>query len=218
MRGRGLFLSAKSLSLNAISSAPAAQRRSAPDELELDVEQVRAAQQNPEAFNRLVERYMGRVYAATLRVLGQPADAHDAAQETFLRAWRALDRFQVGRPFGPWVCTIALNVARDHLRCPHRRSVRFGLQVDADDSPSLPATGPQPDGQVASRDRQEVLAAAIAQLKPRLREALVLRFVRGLSVQAVARALNIGESAAKMRLKRGLEQLRTELNDDAWLL
>jgi len=181
--------------------------------LRLDVEQVQAALRNPEAFRHLVERYMDRVYGTTLRVLGQPADAHDAAQETFLRAWRALERFQIGRPFGPWVATIAINVARDHLRCPHRQTRRFGLQVDDETNAALDDKHAPADKTVLNKDRQTVLAAAIAKLKPRLQEAVVLRFVLGLSVEDVARALNIGQSATKMRLKRGLEQMRTELGE-----
>lgn len=186
-------------------------------EAERDAQEVAAARADPMAFRHLVDRYQGRVYATCLRMLGNPSEAEDAAQEAFLRAYRALHRFEAGRRFGPWVCAIAANVARDQLRSPLRRLERMGLLFSRDRTPGSPAHEPRaapPMDLVEVGEDRDRLADALLGLKPRLREALVLRFVSDLSVEEVAEALGIGTSAAKMRLKRGLDQLRAALDDE----
>lgn len=171
-----------------------------------DARLVEAARRDPDAYRHLVNLYQARVYATALRLLGNESDARDAAQEAFLRGFRALGRFHLGRRFGPWICTIAANVAKDQLRDPVRRFLRFGL-VRAEGE----ATGRASDG-VERSERELRLERALSKLKPKLREAVVLRFIADLSVEELADALGIGESAAKMRVKRGLERLEELLS------
>ncbi len=180
-------------------------------DLSRDARLVEAAERDPDDYRHLVQLYQPRVYATALRMLGEPSEAHDVAQEAFVKAYKALGRFEKGRPFGPWVCTIAANVARDHLRRPFRRLLQSGL------SPAQ-ARKVEPvhldEDQMALDDVRDDLAQALLQLPVKLRQALVLRFVSDLSVEEVAQALDIKESAAKMRLKRGLERLRELLPED----
>ena len=162
---------------------------------------VTAALTDPDAYRHLVDLHQARVYATALRLLGNESDARDAAQEAFLRGYRALSRFRIGCRFGPWICTIAANVARDQLRDPVRRFLRFGLE-------HIDREGPErTSGGVERSEREAELERALQALKPKLREAIVLRYVAELSIEEVASALGIGESAAKMRIKRGLERL-----------
>ena len=177
-----------------------------------DAQLVRAALDDADAFRGLVERYQGRVFATCLRMLGRPADAQDAAQEAFLRAFRALDRFDASRPFGPWVCTIAANIARDQLRSPLRRFFPGGLFVSAT------ATSAQVGDGVEQRQRRDLVADAVLRLAPKLRHAIVLRYTAGLSITELSRALNISESAAKMRLNRAHRKLKETLGDDVEVL
>lgn len=169
-----------------------------------DARLVEAARHDPNAYRHLVTLYQSRVYATALRLTGSDADAHDVSQDAFLRAYKALGRFQLGRRFGPWVCAITANAARDLLRDPVRRFLRFGL-----------LQGETASGQRSSQrlleDNEEsaALARHLMKLKPKLREAIVLRYVSEMSVEEVALALGIGESAAKMRIKRALEQLES---------
>lgn len=182
-------------------------------DVERDARLVAAALENRADFRHLVNLYQTRVYGTALRISGSEADAADATQEAFLRAYRALDRFELGRPFGPWICTIAANVARDQLRDPIRRITKVSLSVFGDRR-AAPAEE-APDRPLEAEDVREEMAAALLKVKPKLREALVLRYVSGMQVDEVATALGVKESAAKMRLKRGLEALRDILGDRA---
>lgn len=197
-----------SLPLLLATAAPALLESAAPDAARegTDGALVREARRRPDAYRRLVEKYQTRVYATALRLLGDPSEARDVAQDAFLRAYQRLDGFDPARSFGPWVCAIAANLARDHLRSPFRRFVTLGTQGHAEVS-----TEGDP---VVDDPRSAALQAALLKLPRKLREAVVLRYVAGLSVDEVAEALRISESAAKMRLKRGVERLRDLLGPD----
>jgi RNA polymerase sigma-70 factor (ECF subfamily) len=172
-----------------------------------DAQMVRAALEDPDAYRHIVQRYQARVFATSLRMVGNEADARDIAQEAFIRAYKSLPRFELGRPFGPWICTIAANLSRDHLRDPVRRFLRYGLMRQE-------AEAPERTGESLDRDeRRDALGRRLLKLKPKLREALVLRYVSELSVEEVADALEISVSATKMRLKRGLERLERVTED-----
>jgi RNA polymerase sigma-70 factor (ECF subfamily) len=82
---------------------------------------ARARKGDASAFEEVVRRYQRRVYGVALRIVRAHDVADDVTQEAFLRAWRALDRFELGRPFGPWVCRIAANIALNHVRSPRAR-------------------------------------------------------------------------------------------------
>lgn len=170
---------------------------------ERDGRLVRAALDDPDAYRHLVALHQGKVFATALRLTGSEADAADVSQEAFLRAYKALGRFQQGRRFAPWVCTIAANAARDMLRDPIRRFLRFGFGHREEEARERTAQPLEAD------ERRDALARDLLLLKPKLREAIVLRYVSELSVEEVADALGIGVSAAKMRIKRGLEQLES---------
>ncbi|MCP4501640.1 MAG: RNA polymerase sigma factor [Deltaproteobacteria bacterium] len=180
---------------------------------------IEAALANPADYRHLVELYQNRVYATALRISGNPSDAKDASQEAFLRAFRALERFEIGRSFGPWICTIAANVSRDQLRDPLRRLSRVADWFTGSDGSATSLLDKQKspsraDITVDLEESRDFLAGALLNLKPKVREAVVLRFVSGLSIEEVAEALGVSESAVKMRIKRGLEQLREETDAD----
>ena len=73
------------------------------------------------AFEEIVRRHRRRVYGVALRIVRCHETAEDVAQEAFVRAWRGLERFELGRPFAPWVCRIAANLALNHVRSPRAR-------------------------------------------------------------------------------------------------
>jgi RNA polymerase sigma-70 factor (ECF subfamily) len=173
-----------------------------------DARLVALTRQNPSEFEHLVRLYERRVYATALRLTGSAADAEDISQEAFVRAFRALDRFDVTRPFGPWVCVIAANLARDHLRSPLRRFRFFGLTSEREER------APKRADLLVVEEAKEEVALALEGLSPTLRETLVLRFVSDMSIEEIATALDIGVSATKMRLKRGLEQMREKLGEE----
>ena len=81
----------------------------------------KAAGGNLFAFEEIVRRYQRRVYGVALRIVRRHDVADDVAQESFIRAWRALASFDLARPFGPWICRIAANLAVNHVRSPRAR-------------------------------------------------------------------------------------------------
>ncbi len=109
---------------------------------------ARARKGDASAFEELVRRHQRRVYAVALRIVRAHDVADDVAQEAFVRAWRALDRFEAGRPFAPWVCRIAANLAINHVRSPRARE--DGLPEGHHETP---AHDPSPLGEPCSTRR-----------------------------------------------------------------
>ncbi len=163
---------------------------------------------NPEAFARLVDRYQGVVLRLAKRYLGDEQDAADAAQEIFLKAYRALPLFSLERRFLPWLYGIALNHLRSsYRRIKPRRDRKVSLTYPAPDSRNDPASEA-----VAATERRRV-QNAILQLPAAIREVVVLYYLEELPVAEVAEALGISRENVKSRLHRGRKLLRSKLLD-----
>jgi RNA polymerase sigma-70 factor (ECF subfamily) len=167
---------------------------------------ARARRGDAGAFDEIVRLYQRRVYGVALRIVHAHDVADDVAQETFLRAWRALDRFELGRPFGPWVCRIAANLALNHVRSPRGREE--GLP---EGHAETPAAGPGPLGALLDAEATKVLEAALSELPGEQRAVLVLRAVEELSYAQIADALGISPGTVMSRLFRARERLARAL-------
>lgn len=166
---------------------------------------------NVSAFGVLVNKYQRPVYSLMLRVTGAPDQAEDLAQDAFIRAYDKLDLFRPGRPFLPWLCKIAMNLARDFLR-KNRRELNI---LDDERNPGLePSQEPEVETRFDQWTEMERLTRALNQLPWDYREALILRFKQDFRIKDVAKTLNISLSGAKMRIHRGLKRLRTILSQD----
>jgi RNA polymerase sigma-70 factor (ECF subfamily) len=163
---------------------------------------ARARKGDASAFEELVQRHQRRVYAVALRIVRAHDVADDVSQEAFVRAWRALDRFEPGRPFAPWVCRIAANLAINHVRSPRARE--DGLPEGHDEAP---ACGPSPLGAVLAEEAARVLDAAVAALPAEQRAVFVLRAVEEMSYEAIAEALSLPPGTVMSRLSRAREKL-----------
>jgi RNA polymerase sigma-70 factor, ECF subfamily len=172
---------------------------SAPDEAFLV---ARARQGDLSAFEEVVRRHQRRVYGVALRIVRSHDVADDVTQETFVRAWRALDRFELGRPFGPWVRRIAANLAVNHVRSPRAREE--GLP---DGHAELPAASPGPLHALLDDEARQVLERAIAELPDGQRAVFVLRAVEEMSYEQIARALSISPGTVMSRLFRARQRL-----------
>lgn len=152
----------------------------------------------------LVERYYDDCWRYAFRLLGERTDAEDAVQETFMRAMLALPQYREHQRFRAWLFTILVNQCRNLAIARSRRSRRFLALPAIDASGSLGAVPPHalPDDE---------LAAALESLDPLHREAVLLRCGEGLGYAEMARITGAGESALKMRVKRGCERLRALL-------
>jgi RNA polymerase sigma-70 factor (ECF subfamily) len=160
------------------------------------------------AYAILVRRYQKPIYNLMWRMTGSYPDALDLAQETFIKAYEALDRFRQGSRFFPWLYSIGLNHARNFLR---RRKAHPTVDMD---ELARGLAMEAPAGQAAPLGgRLEAMAVqkALETLPVDYREALVLRFHEELSMDQIACALSISLSGAKMRVHRGLKKLHAML-------
>jgi RNA polymerase sigma-70 factor (ECF subfamily) len=153
-----------------------------------------------EAFSLLVERHQDAVFNLALRMTGNRSDAADAAQEAFIRAYRRLSTYRPEYSFRNWVLGICANVTKNRFRSESRRRA---LETEHMLAGELDAPGTRR----AASPREQVLEQALMRLPEKTRALLVLKYMEGLSGGEIARALNIGLGAVKMRLLRGREEL-----------
>ena len=151
-----------------------------------------------DAVAELFERYWPVAWQAAFAVTGNRARADDAAQDAIQRAFAALDSFELGRPFAPWVRRIAVNRAIDELR-------RDSRLVEMDDEARAPALAPEP------RDGAAVLVSAVAALPNDKRMVVVLRYWLDFTLEEIADSLQIPFGTVASRLSRALADLRAEL-------
>ncbi len=167
----------------------------------------RARQGDAAAFEQVVRRYERRVYGVALRIVRSHEEADDVAQEAFVRAWRSLASFELGRPFGPWVCRIAANLALNQVRSPRAREE--GL---AEDHQEERAPGPGPLELVLDAEARRVLEAALGELPAEQRAVFVLRVFEELSYSEIADALGLSPGTVMSRLFRARERLARALS------
>lgn len=165
-----------------------------------------------ESFGVLIRKYQTPVYNLMLRTTGCVEDATDLTQEVFLRAFRKLDTFLADKSFFTWIYTIGVNLARDSLRKKKRRQRWFQSEGDLPFPPVEAKMGA--DARLDTR-RAELLSLyqGLLALSLDYREALILRYREGLNMKELAEVLQISESGAKMRVHRGLQQLKAKLKD-----
>jgi RNA polymerase sigma-70 factor (ECF subfamily) len=162
-----------------------------------------------QAFARLVDAHKAAVFNLAFRMTGDLREAEDLAQESFLRAYRELRRFDTNKPFFAWMYTITLNLARSTLRKRKARESRdTGWQEGRDRENDGNRNAGGPEAIILRDEEQERLQAGLLKVPVRLREALVLRFYEERSFDEIAGILKISTSSAKMRVYRGLEKLR----------
>lgn len=172
------------------------------------------------AFDALVVTHQDRLYTIALRMLGDPRDAEEAAQDALVRAYRALATYDAARirelRVRGWLTTIVLNVCRTRgLRRAGRGAPPISLDGDA--APLLQPSTPRREApaEVAERHAErERWGARLAELPPVYRAAVVLRHVDGLSYPEVAAALGRPEGTVKAQVHRGIALLRTMLEAD----
>jgi RNA polymerase sigma-70 factor (ECF subfamily) len=171
------------------------------------------------AFPILVSAHADRLYSIALRLLGDGRDAEEVAQDTLVRAYRAMAEYDSTRiaelRLRPWLASIAVNLARNRRRNLADRQPPRSLEplLDAGFDPSDP--GPAPDASAEASASLEDLAALLLELPPAMRAAVVLRHVDGLSVAETAAALGRPEGTVKAQVARGLERLRRRLAERA---
>ena len=165
----------------------------------------RAKRGDTHAYEELVYAHQGIAFRTAYVIAGNAADAEEATQDGFVKAWRALGRFREGAPFRPWLLQIVANEARNRRRSAGRRA-HLALRA-ATQEPSGGAA-PSPEGSLLSSETREALLAAVNELPEDQRTVVVLRFFVGLSEAEVAETLNVPAGTVKSRTARALERLR----------
>jgi RNA polymerase sigma-70 factor (ECF subfamily) len=167
------------------------------------------------AFAEMVERYSPTIYNLALRLMNNAQEAEDVLQETFISAFRALDRFEGRSQLGTWLYRIAYNAALMRLRRRQVPTSSIDEPLTTDEGESLPRQlvdwTARPEELLLSGELRRVLDAAATALPATLRSVFVLRDIEGLSTAETAEALNLTETNVKVRLHRARLALREQL-------
>lgn len=174
-----------------------------------DAELVERAQRGEiTAYEELVRRYQGLAHRTAFLVTGGSADAEDAAQSAFIKAYYALARFDPRRPFRPWLLRIVTNEAKNRRRWMARHPE---LELEAPSAEARQAAQPSPEDQAEAAERREALLRAVNGLRAGDRLVIAYRYFLELSEVEMAEALGVAPGTVKSRLSRALDRLRTSV-------
>lgn len=179
------------------------------DESEENVCAARAKNGDRAAFGALVDLYSARIYTHLYRLVGNREEAEDLTQESFLRAYRFLARYDTTKPFRNWLYTIATHVGLNALRARRRRGWPVSLDAERAETPSTHAADPRQHA--ARRERSLRVAQAVERLPARAASLIHLHYHEGLSIREAAHIVGMSEGAAKVALHRARKTLRTWL-------
>ncbi|MBP7227514.1 MAG: sigma-70 family RNA polymerase sigma factor [Longilinea sp.] len=172
---------------------------------------------DPHEFAHFVDQYSGSVYRLALKMVSEPQDAEDVLQETFLKAQRALPKFEGRSSLATWLYRIAVNEALMVLR--KRRPDMISVEEPDPDAeePDEPLQIIDwcclPEAELLSNEFRQHLQAAMQQLSPALRAVFLLRDIEGLSIEETAQTLDVSQAVVKTRLLRARLKLREALSE-----
>ena len=174
---------------------------------------LKAQQGDEEAFARLVEQYQIPVYNLCYRMLGEPESGEDAAQESFLRVYRNLSRYDRQRPFATWLLSIAAHYCIDRLRRRKFSIISIDAERDDEEHPTeFPDNNaPNPEQEAVRHEEQEMLHGVLQQLDATDRAAVILRYWYDFSEIEISESLSLTVSAVKSRLHRARMEIARRL-------
>jgi RNA polymerase sigma-70 factor (ECF subfamily) len=172
----------------------------------------RARAGDSDAFRLLVEQHSRLVFRVAYRMTGNEHDADDVVQETFLRAYKQLGRFEERANFGTWLHRIAVNCALDLLRSRGRLDRHYGGDPEeAEMMGAISSSDPQQDRLLLSAELRSHVTAAMEKLSGNERTAFILRHFEGMPVEEIGKTLGIQVNAAKHTIFRAVRKLRESL-------
>jgi RNA polymerase sigma-70 factor (ECF subfamily) len=166
---------------------------------------ARAGAGDLQAFEVLVRRYQLRIYRLCLRMIAERRDAEEAAQDTFLTAWRSMGRFRGESQFSTWLYRIATNRCLKHLQRRPDPAARL---------PERPSSHGNPEAELDADQQLRATTAAINRLTPEQRAVFLLRHVEAMNYDQIAAVMGITMSAVKSRLNRARVELAGSLEPD----
>jgi RNA polymerase sigma factor (sigma-70 family) len=170
----------------------------------------RAKRGDSTAYEALVVRHQQIAYRTAYLVTGSAAEAEEAAQDAFVKAYRSLGRFRPGAPFRPWLLQIVVNEARNRRRAAGRRDY---LAVRVADERSSGGAAPSPEAQLLAAEERDRLLHAVAALREPDRLVVSCRHFLGLSEAETAAVLGVRVGTVKSRLSRALGRLREQMEE-----
>jgi len=165
----------------------------------------KAQEGSPEAFERLYEMHLRRVYALSLRMLSDPNRAEEATQDIFVRAWEKIDTFQFRSAFGTWLHRLGVNVILGNLKSEKRRDDRTSPVTDELDLFVREVQEAMPETRLD-------LERAIAELPPRAKEILILHDIQGFRYREIAEMIGTAEGTVKSQLNRARRLVREAMS------
>ena len=166
-----------------------------------------------DAFRALVDVHSRSIFNLAYRMTGNQDDADEVVQETFLRAYKSLHRFEARSKFSTWIYRIAVNRCLDMLE---KKNIKGDYTISDESDPEdhslqLPSTAAGPERQLLSREANQKIAVAMKLLTPTERIAFTLRHMEGQSIEEISKALKVKENAAKNTIFRAVKKLRVNL-------
>jgi len=157
------------------------------------------------AWDQIVARFRRKIFHIAYKFTGKHDEAEDLSQEIFLKVFRSLDKFHRDADFSTWLSSVARNYCIDHYRASKREKEVLVEDLVAFDL--APAASGNPHRALEQRDRQSFVRKGLELLPEKLREAVILRDLQGLSYQEMADRLHLPEGTVKSRINRGREEL-----------
>jgi RNA polymerase sigma-70 factor (ECF subfamily) len=172
---------------------------------------ARARQGDSEAFRALVEQHSRSAFRLAFRMTGNEQDAEDVVQESLLKAYRHLGRFETRSDFGTWLYRIVANCALDAIRSRHSRQQHTRPEPFEQSESTNASELPGPERLAESSELKRRVQAALGGLSPLERAAFALRHFEGRTIREISSTLGLGTSAAKQAVFRAVKKLRVEL-------
>lgn len=168
-----------------------------------------------DAFRLLVDRHTRSIYGVAWRMTANQQDAEEIVQETFLRAYRSLQRFELRSSFSTWLYRIAVNRSLDFLKAK-KMTDAYHISNGAGEGEEeremqIASTNPGPDRLLLSAEARQKIASAIPLLSPAERVAFTMRHMEGKSIEEISKALNVRTSAAKNSIFRAVQKIRQQI-------
>ncbi|WP_425415407.1 RNA polymerase sigma factor SigW [Paenibacillus glacialis] len=167
-----------------------------------------------QAFGEIVELYKDKIYHLGYRMLSNRHEAEDVVQETFLRVFKSLDRFDPNQKFSTWIYRIATNLCIDRLR---KRKATYSLDADMNDQEGMdgysliPSDDRTPESELMISETKQLIYDAIESLPAKYKSVMILRYLQDLSLQEISDVLGMPVTTIKTRVHRGREFLRKKL-------
>lgn len=165
-----------------------------------------------EAFDKIVHRYQSYAFSLAFRILCDEEEAKDVTQESFIRVWKHIGRYDAGQKFTTWLCTIVTNLCRDRIRATKRRRVLFGARIGADAAERIPGEL-DPGRSQSNRELAGIIRQVSDGLPARQRLIFTLRDLQDLSVDEVVEITGLTRESVKTNLHYARRRIRRVLEE-----